>query len=249
MRQRRYKREMDITPLGDSALIVQVSDNYESDPDKTAHAVLDTLRRLESAEIPGVIELAPAYATVAVFFDPLRAIDAGAPAHGILPWVEERIRQGLEYGRARKGKPSSMRTIEIPVCYDVEFALDLDEVAQHTKRTPDDVVLLHSSGKYRVACLGFTPGFPFLSGLNPELATPRRERPRKEVPAGSVAIGGRQTGIYPSRSPGGWNVIGRTPLAIFDFKRESPALLQLGDSVQFRAVTRQEFEMLWQEHG
>jgi inhibitor of KinA len=103
---------------------------------------------------------------------------------------------------------------------------------------------LHSEAEYRVSCIGFVPGFPFLAGLPKELATPRRAAPRKEIPAGSVAIGGAQTGIYPLRSPGGWNLIGRTPLHLFDPEKTPPAFLRAGDRVRFRAITREEFEAL-----
>jgi inhibitor of KinA len=134
--------------------------------------------------------------------------------------------------------------VEIPVCYDPEYALDIDDVARRANISPGEVVRLHSSAEYRVACIGFVPGFPFLTGLPKELATPRRDMPRKEIPPGSVGIGGAQTGIYPLRSPGGWNLIGRTPLRLFDPGKNPPTLLQAGDRVRFRAVTRDEFESL-----
>ncbi|HEX8077073.1 MAG TPA: carboxyltransferase domain-containing protein, partial [Chthoniobacterales bacterium] len=109
---------------------------------------------------------------------------------------------------------------------------------------PDEVVRRHSNATYRVACVGFTPGFPYLVGLPPELATPRRASPRTEIPAGAVAIGGTQTGIYPRKSPGGWNIIGRTPLKLFEVKRDPPALFSSGDLVRFREISRGEFDQL-----
>jgi inhibitor of KinA len=130
------------------------------------------------------------------------------------------------------------------VCYEGEFAPDLAEVAHHAGLSPDEVAQRHAAAAYRVGCVGFMPGFPYLTGLPPELATPRRAIPRREVAAGSVAIGGSQTGIYPSVSPGGWNVIGRTPLRLFDVTRQPPALLRAGDAVRFRAISRTEFESL-----
>src|SRR5205823_14227211 len=116
--------------------------------------------------------------------------------------------------------------------------------ARHAQISTKEVVDLHSTTEYRVACIGFVPGFPFLAGLPKKLATPRRDVPRKEIPAGSVGVGGAQTGIYPLRSPGGWNLIGRTPLRLLDPTKNPPALLQAGDRVRFRAITRQEFEAL-----
>ena len=112
--------------------------------------------------------------------------------------------------------------------------------------SPNEVVDLHSTAHYLVNCLGFTPGFPYLTGLPKKLTTPRRATPRKEIPAGSVAIGGMQTGIYPQVSPGGWNVIGRTPRRLFRIEDDPPALLRAGDRVRFRAITRTEFEN-WKE--
>jgi inhibitor of KinA len=137
-----------------------------------------------------------------------------------------------------------VRPVEIPVCYDLEFAADLEDVARYAQISTKEVVDLHTGAEYRVACIGFVPGFPFLAGLVKTLATPRRATPRKEIPPGSVGIGGAQTGIYPLRSPGGWNLIGRTPLKLFDPIKNPPALLRAGDRVRFRAITRQEFESL-----
>lgn len=215
---------MKITPLGDSALIVRVGDSLDE--------LLATTRRLEAAKIRGVIDIAPAFASVALFFDALQDFETCA--------AEVRAALGRKK-RARK-VTSKPRLIEIPVCYDQEFGLDLDEVAQHCGFPPNEIVRRHAGAAYRVRCVGFTPGFSFLSGLPPELATPRRATPRTAVSAGSVAIGGVQTGVYPLRSPGGWNIIGRTPLRLFDVTREPAALLRSGDQVRFVAITREEFE-------
>jgi inhibitor of KinA len=239
---------MEIVPLGDSALIVRVRERFEDAPDQTLTEVLRTFRRLQDAAIPGVIELAPAYTTVAVFFDPIVVANAAPKLDPRLDWLMERVRDvvaaGANRGRRVRITRSDARLIEIPVCYDPEFALDLDHVASQAKLPPTEVVDLHSRAEYRVSCIGFVPGFPFLAGLPKELAAPRRATPRKEIPAGSVAIGGAQTGIYPLRSPGGWNLIGRTPLQLFDPEKTPPAFLRAGDRVCFRAITREEFEAL-----
>jgi inhibitor of KinA len=231
---------MEITPLGDSALIVRVAENFEDAPDETLSAVLAVQRRLEDAQLPGVIEFAPAYTTVAVFFDSMRVAKAGAEPDRLFDWLAERIREALSDARDIHQKLES-RLIEVPVCYEAEFAPDLDDVARHAGVQGKEVVDLHCCPEYRVHCVGFTPGFPFLGGLPAKLATPRRPIPRKEIPAGSVAIGGAQTGIYPIKSPGGWNVIGRTPLRLFDPAKNPPALLGAGDRVRFHAITREEF--------
>lgn len=224
---------MRIEPLGDSALLVRVVDDHGREYEHELEAVLSTLRQLEAAVIPGIVELAPAYTTVGVFFDPARA------GFDEVKTAIEQVLQEAEPARPRAG---TARTIEVSVCYDDEFAPDLREVAWHTGLSAQEVVRRHSAAMYRVNCVGFTPGFPYLSGLPDELATPRRDSPRKEIPAGAVAIGGTQTGIYPRKSPGGWNIIGRTPLSLFEVKREPPSLLQAGDRVRFRRISREEFE-------
>ena len=138
------------------------------------------------------------------------------------------------------------RRVEIPVCYDEEFALDLKRVANHTSLTPDAIVALHSSAEYTVACIGFMPGFPFLAGLPQPLCVPRLESPRTKVSAGSVAIANAQAGVYPLESPGGWNVLGRTPLQLFRVNESPPTLLRPGDRVQFRKITRAQFDVFEQ---
>jgi inhibitor of KinA len=236
---------MEIIPLGDSALIVRVRDRFEDAPEETLDTILRAFRQLKSAATPGVIELAPAYTSVAVFFDPITVSRSAEAPDKIFDWLARRIRAAVG-GTRDPGKVvrSRSQTVEIPVCYDPEFALDIDDVAQHANISPSEVIRLHSAAEYRVACIGFVPGFPFLAGLPKKLATPRRHVPRKEIPPGSVGIGGAQTGIYPLRSPGGWNLIGRTPLCLFDPEKNPPTLLRAGEHVRFRKITRDEFESL-----
>ena len=223
---------MQIEALGDSALIIRLP--------QAPHEILKTLQALKAAKISGMIEFAPAYSTIAMFFDPVAiARDAG----GVPPFefLKSRI-ASLVAVKRDIAEISGGAVIEIPVCYESEFGLDLEVVAKKAGLDIAEVVHLHSNADYRVDCIGFTPGFPYLSGLPSRLATPRRSVPRKEVVAGSVAIGGTQTGIYPSKSPGGWNVIGRTPFRLFDIERDPPAIFRSGDHVRFREVTREQFE-------
>jgi inhibitor of KinA len=238
---------MEIVPLGDSALVVRVRDRFEDAPEETLDVVLRTLQQLRTAAIPGVIELAPAYTSIAVFFEPITIAKATETSDKVFDWLASRIRAAVA-GVADPGKTprSRSQTVEIPVCYDPEFALDIDDVARRANVSPKEVIRLHSTAEYRVACIGFVPGFPFLTGLPKKLATPRRDVPRKGIPPGSVGIGGAQTGIYPLRSPGGWNLIGRTPLRLFDPEKNPPVLLRAGDRVRFRVITREEFEALTQ---
>jgi inhibitor of KinA len=233
---------MEITPVGDSAVLIRVAENFDDAPGEALNKVLATKRDLERAQIPGAIDIAPAYTTVALFYDPVRAIDAGAPIEHVFGWIEQRICKALSNVKENHADQTEKSLIEIPVCYETEFALDLEQVARHAGVHWREVVDLHCGAEYRVHCVGFTPGFPFLGGLPHKIATPRRDVPRKEIPAGSVAIGGAQTGIYPIKSPGGWNVIGRTPLRLFDPQKDPPALLLAGDRVRFRAIAREEFE-------
>jgi inhibitor of KinA len=238
---------MEIFPLGDSALVVRVRDQFEDAPEKTLDEVLRIFQLLQRAAIPGVIELAPAYNSVAVFFDPVAIFKSSGAAEGMFDELARRIRSAIASAprrRHRRAAGSAPRLIEIPVCYDAEFGLDLNRVAEHTKLSAREIIDLHSTSEYRVACIGFVPGFTFLAGLPKKLATPRRDVPRKEIPPGSVGIGGAQTGIYPLRSPGGWNLIGRTPVKLFDPVKDPPTLLCPGDRVRFRAISREEFESL-----
>jgi inhibitor of KinA len=233
---------MRIEPLGDSALLVRVVEEF--DPESSLDAVQHAIRALELATILGIIELVPAYTTVGVFFDPARIVldDGESSAFEALA---TRIENALQIV-SNTGPFTTTRSaiIEVPVCYDDEFSSDLADVSRHTGLSDEEVIRRHSGATYRVACVGFAPGFPYLTGLPHELATPRRAVPRTEIPAGAVAIGGTQTGIYPQRSPGGWNIIGRTPLRLFDLEQNPPALFHTGDPVRFRKISRDEFEQL-----
>jgi KipI family sensor histidine kinase inhibitor len=238
---------MEIIPLGDSAMIVRVRERFDDAPEQTLDIVLRAFQRLQNAAIPGVIELAPAYTSVTVFFDPIPVAKGAETPDKVFDWLATRIRAavaGIIVPGRKMQSPSG--SVEIPVCYDPEFALDIDDVARRAAMSPGEVIRLHSAAEYRVACIGFVPGFPFLTGLPKELATPRRDVPRKQIPPGSVGIGGAQTGIYPLRSPGGWNLIGRTPLRLFDPQKNPPALLRAGERVRFHKISRDEFEALTQ---
>lgn len=178
---------------------------------------------------PGILNLHPAYATLLISFDP-RLI-----THGRV----EALARAAESAHAEL---PATALVEIPVCYGGEFGPDLDDVAAHCRLTADGVIELHSSAEYLVHFIGFSPGFPYLGGLPEALATPRLLAPRVRVPAGSVAIGGSQTGVYPLASPGGWRLIGRTPLRLFRPEVEPPALLAMGDRVRFLPISRPEFD-------
>jgi inhibitor of KinA len=134
--------------------------------------------------------------------------------------------------------------VTIPVCYDYEFALDLAAVAQFHTISEEEVIIFHTQPLYRVSFIGFLPGFPYVTGLSEKLHTPRKETPRATVLKGSVGIGGQQTGVYPSNSPGGWHIIGRSPIAFFSAEREVPSLLSAGDTIKFQAISKAEFDLI-----
>ena len=175
----------------------------------------------------GVTNVHPAYASILIDFDPL----AVSPRD--MEFVVTRL-----YAQAAAAPLPEPRMVEIPVAYGGEYGPDLEAVAVLTGHTPEEVIALHSGAEYLVYFLGFSPGFPYLGGLPEAIAAPRLETPRKRVPAGSVAIGGRQTGVYPLASPGGWRIIGCTPLQLFRPDADPPVLLQMGDHVRFVPVAQ-----------
>lgn len=183
--------------------------------------------------MPGVLNLQPAYTSVLVKFDPSRT------SHSKL---ETEINQALS--RIDEVSLPEPRVREIPVCYGGEFGPDVQALAELHNISTEEVVHLHSSASYAVYFLGFVPGFAYLGGLPERLATPRLATPRKSVPAGSVAIGGNQTGVYPTSTPGGWRLIGKTPLKLFDPSAAHASFFELGDKVRFVPITSDEFVRL-----
>ncbi|MBZ5579383.1 MAG: 5-oxoprolinase subunit PxpB [Acidobacteriia bacterium] len=212
---------MEIRPGSDGSLLVSFGDAISIEAHQQVLRLTDAF-----AELPlGIRNLHPAFASVLIDFDPRRRSHAD---------VEALVRERMAAPAAASSAES--RLVEIPVCYDGADGPDLEDVARHTGLDAARVVELHASAEYLVYFLGFSPGFPYLGGMPAELATPRLPAPRKRVPAGSVAIGGAQTGIYPMESPGGWRLIGRTSRRLFDPAAEPPALLRMGDRVRFVPV-------------
>ena len=205
--------------LGDAALLCELPPPATLEAQQKIWALAAL-----AGQWPGVGELLPGMNNLTLCFD---------PAIVELPALEDKVREA--WPQLGAAAAVAGREIEIPVAYGGEDGPDLEHVARHTGFTPHEVVRLHSQAEYLVYFLGFLPGFAFLGGLPPELATPRRDEPRMAVPARSVGIGGAQTGIYPLVSPGGWQLIGRTPLELFDPRAESPTLLRPGDRVRFVA--------------
>jgi KipI family sensor histidine kinase inhibitor len=223
----------------DRALLVEpplakaTIDPDHPDDEATGAWMVAAWRRLRLAALAGVREVQPAYATLLVVVDPLAASPRA---------VERAV--GAALAGVEGDDPRAAATIEIPTCYDPQVAPDLEAVAALHGLTPEEVARRHSAASYRVRFLGFAPGFAYLSGLPRELATPRLAEPRRQVPAGSVAIGGAQAAIYPLATPGGWRLVGRTPLRLFDRRRTPMALLAPGDGVRFVPIDRAELERL-----
>jgi len=192
--------------------------------------VAKLLRLLQDEPVAWIRNLQPAYCSLLVTFDP-RAVDHAA--------VEATLRRYEQ--RTEKMRLPSCRTVEIPVCYGGEYGPDLDEVAAAHRLTPVQVIELHASCTYHAYFLGFSPGFAYLGDLPVEIATPRLATPRKNVPAGCVGIAGKQTAVYPFATPGGWRLIGRTPIAMFRVDRQPMETVSVGDNVRFRAITREQF--------
>ena len=233
-----------LEPLGDSALLIRLGERIDAATNRSALALAEVLR---AAAIPGIRAIAPAYASVCVHYDiaAFASTAVAAPPHWLAAErVGEIAAKFLADGDGSRTEAGEGLLLEIPVCYGGEFGPDLGDVAAHAGIDERAVIDAHASGDYRVAMLGFMPGFPYLLGLAESLHTPRRASPRTRVPAGSVAIGGAQTGIYPRELPGGWQLIGRTPLVLFDPARAQPALLQPGQGVRFRAIGAGEFAAL-----
>lgn len=224
---------MRLTALGDRAITITVGSSIDEPTRQRVHAVATAI---DDAQIAGVVETVPAFASVTVHYDPTRVPAGAGSPHATLAASLEAVLRDL---RSNDGAPA--RIVDIPVCYGGDFGPDLDDVARQHAMSPDDVVRLHTAGEYRVFMVGFMPGFAYLGGLAEAIATPRRSSPRTAVPAGAVGIGGSQTGVYPMESPGGWNLIGRTPVKIFDLRRERQTLLSTGDVVRFHAISLAEY--------
>jgi inhibitor of KinA len=224
-------RPLGVIPLGDSAAYVEFSSHLDLEVNSVVQRLALAILKRKVAWIRDVV---PALGGLALHFHLDHAEIPANPLEASLALV-------LENMKGLSGKEEPGRVIELPVCYETEFALDLEEVAKKAELSPSEVTHRHVSGEYRVLMMGFAPGHAYMGGLDPKLAVPRRASPRAIVPAGAVAIANEQTVVYPYAISGGWNVIGRTPMTLFDATRARPSLLWPGDRVRFRAITREKF--------
>ena len=220
---------------GEQGLVVEFGEAIDFAVNAKVHR---TAGLLQAAKVAGVLEVIPTYRSLLVYFDPLTLSRAELVA------LLETLLSGEEKASAG-GREAKL--VEIPVCYGGEFGPDLEFVAKHNGLSTAEVIAIHTSTPYLVYMLGFTPGFPYLGGMSERIATPRLQQPRTKIPAGSVGIAGSQTGFYPIESPGGWQLIGRTPVQAFMPEAAKPFLFDAGNYLQFVAVSQEEYESILQE--
>lgn len=220
---------MRFSALGDTAVLAELGD--EIGP-KTLQRVRTFAAKVAAAHLPGITDVVPAFASVAVFYEPTKFVAEAESPHAM---VCRRL-ETLAHAHGFTGSFGDSREVVVPVCYGGDAGPDLETVAAHAGLSVAEVIRLHTDPAYVVHAIGFAPGFPYLGGLPEKLHTPRLTTPRTAVPAGSVGIAGGQTGVYPLETPGGWQLIGRTPLKLFDPGRAEPALLRVGDRVKFQAL-------------
>lgn len=223
-----------IVPAGDAAWLIELENRLDADVNARAIAIGHAVR---ASGLPGLRDVVPGYRSIAVYVDPVAAA----------PDVEARL---AELAAATAAEPENGgRVVTVPVCYGGELGPDLGEVAAFAGCAEDEVVALHGSRTYRVYLVGFVPGFPYMGTVDPRIAMPRRATPRTKVPAGSVGIAAGQTGIYPTETPGGWRIIGRTPIRMFDPDADPPCLFEAGTRVRFTPMTRDEFDRVREERA
>jgi inhibitor of KinA len=230
--------DFSIYPLGDQALTFSLGNSIR----QTDHQKILAMKRwLEQHPVPGLSDIIIAYSSITVAYD-LCQLKQEISSGTAFDFTAEKLRQA--YRNSGYVDHTDQKRWEVPVCYEEAFAPDLHHVASRGGITTADVIALHTSRTYQIYMIGFLPGFPYMGEVDRQIATPRKERPRLLVEAGSVGIAGMQTGIYPVPSPGGWQIIGRTPLKIFDITDNPPVKFEPGHQVQFYAITKKEFEDL-----
>lgn len=218
-----------IYPCGDCAVTLQIGAEISEQVNREVVCALNALRK---ADIIGVVELVPTYTSICIHYDPVML------SYETLQRTIGQIKINL----SEDNQEAPGRIVEIPVCYGGEYGPDLSFVAQHNGLTPEEVIKRHSEGEYLVYMLGFLPGFAYMGGMDASIACPRLESPRTKIPAGSVGIAGTQTGIYPLSSPGGWQLIGRTPLKMFAIHGDQTQFaLSAGDRVRFVPITEETY--------
>lgn len=224
-----------ILSAGERGLVIEFGNKIDPVVNRKVHDLSKLLKQWQDI---GIHEVVPTYRSLLVYFDPLVL-----SRQELTGKIDALLSQGGEGVIAA----AETRLVTIPVCYGGEYGPDIAFVAEHSGLSETEVITIHTSTPYLVYMLGFTPGFPYLGGMSDKIATPRLKQPRTAIPAGSVGIAGNQTGFYPVQSPGGWQLIGQTPVKGFDPRLEQPFLLSAGDYVQFQSITAAEFEAIGAE--
>ena len=225
---------MRILTVGDCAVSVEFGQEISLEIN---HKVMALKMVLEREPIRGIVELIPTYCSLLIQYDPMD-----------LRYGQLRDRLEALVTQLDEVEMPPKQVVEIPVAYGGEYGPDLGEVARAHNISEDEVIKLHSEPEYPIYMLGFVAGFPYLGGMNKAIATPRKKSPRLKIEAGSVGIAGEQTGIYSVESPGGWQIIGRTPLKLYDVNRNEPVLLKAGQYIKFKPITKEEFRAMENEH-
>jgi inhibitor of KinA len=224
--------EVKYLPQGESGLVVEFGTTIDPVINTRVYSLM---RKIQNDWRERIEAIVPSYRSLLIFFDPLQ-IQREELINGIeklLSFSQTTIAEEIQTGTGNR--------VIIPTCYGGEYGPDLEFVARHNKITPQEVIQIHTAVAYRIYMMGFTPGFPYLGGMSEKIATPRLEKPRLQIPAGSVGIAGSQTGLYPVESPGGWQLIGRTPLTVFNPEQTQPFLYAAGDFLQFEPISEREF--------
>jgi inhibitor of KinA len=227
-----------ITALGDTALIIDFGNQMDPSVNELIISLYD---QIMEHPLPGMTEAVPAYSSLAIYYDVDAVYHPGDKNRSVFDKMSSLVRDFLKF--ADDSGHENRQQFRIPVCYDGDFGPDLDWIAGENKISKEEIIRLHTSRDYRVFMLGFLPGFAYMGILDQSIAAPRKPKPAP-VMMGSVGIAGRQTGIYPFNSPGGWQIIGRCPVRIFNEKKKDPAMFHPGDSVRFYSINRDEFENL-----
>lgn len=236
-----------LTPFSETGIMVTFGNEIK---ESIHHKVASLSDYLEEHPFTGLVEYIPAFTSVTVFYNPMEVrnlnVELSADINPIMPLSYQIVAQMLENILTELNPESDFQAtvIEIPVCYGGEFGPDLEYVAEYHKMTPEEVIKIHTQGNYLVYMIGFAPGFPYLGGLSEKIATPRRSSPRLVIPAGSVGIAGDQTGAYPIETPGGWQLIGRTPVSLFRPQDDPPILLRSGNLVKFKPISLEEYHQI-----
>ncbi|MFS0690705.1 5-oxoprolinase subunit PxpB [Sporosarcina sp. 179-K 8C2 HS] len=224
-----------LSPLGDQAVVIEVGNEICAAFEWKVKAIVS---RIEAESPPWMIEYIPAYTTVTLIYSIQTFMKEESPYEAVCDKIREMLVDVKQTGAVQQ------KVVKIPVLYGGKYGPDLDFVAKHNGLTADEVIDIHTSGDYTVHMIGFAPGFPFIGGMSEKISAPRRNTPRLKIPARSVGIAGVQTGVYPIETPGGWQLIGQTPLELFLPDENPPSLLAAGDKIRFYKITSDVYEDL-----